>query len=283
MIESTALPDAFQFSQVKLQDYVDCARRFQLRHLIMQPWPALVVEPADEAERQRQRGSDFHRMVQQHILGVDAARLEEAVSDHGPRDPILLGWWKAYLTQPPADLPDTVRRAEILVAAPLAGHRFVAKFDLLAADPGHRLVVVDWKTLRNPPPRSKLAGRLQTLVYRYLAVEAGAGHFGGTPPSPEQVEMVYWFANAAGEVQRFGYDPEQHESAREYLTHLVREIATTREAIWPLTPDERQCRFCKYRSLCDRGVQAGFLENLDFDLEPDEPDIDLEQIAEIEF
>jgi hypothetical protein len=45
----------------------------------------------------------------------------------------------------------------------------------------------------------------------------------------------------------------------------------------------RQCRFCNYRSLCDRGVKAGFLVDLERDLEPEEIEIDLEQIAEIEF
>jgi hypothetical protein len=52
-----------------------------------------------------------------------------------------------------------------------------------------------------------------------------------------------------------------------------------------LTPDARQCRFCKYRSLCERGVKAGFLEELEDEVEsPDfEATLDLEQIAEVEF
>jgi CRISPR/Cas system-associated exonuclease Cas4 (RecB family) len=278
MTETSALPKCFQFSQARLQDYVDCPRRFQLRHLLMQPWPALIAEPAIEAEQDRQRGANFHRLVQQHTSGVDTDRLEEAI-----RDPILLQWWHAFLVHPPADLPEAVRRAELLVAAPLAGFRFVAKIDLLAADPGHRVVVVDWKTLRRVPPRPTLADQLQTLIYRYLAVEAGTTHFGGLRPGPRQVEMVYWFANAPEETQRFGYDQQQHNATRQYLADLVHEIQTTHASIWPLTDDGRQCRFCKYRSLCDRGVQAGFLDDLEFDLEPDEPEIDLEQIAEIEF
>ena len=70
------LPDLFQFSQGKLQDYVDCPRRFQLRYVLMQPWPALVVEPPDEAELQMRRGSDFHRLAQQQALGLEPERLE---------------------------------------------------------------------------------------------------------------------------------------------------------------------------------------------------------------
>jgi hypothetical protein len=159
----------------------------------------------------------------------------------------------------------------------------MARFDLLAGKPGKCLVLVDWKTVLRPIPRSVLSRRLQTRVYRYLAVEAGAAFNGGRAPQPHQVEMVYWFAPSGGRTERFPYDAEQHAAGRESLQDLIVEIAGHREATWPLTPDERHCRFCNYRSLCERDVKPGFLEDLEDDLEMSEPEIDLEQIAEIEF
>jgi hypothetical protein len=45
------LPPAFQFSQTSLQDFSDCQRRFQLRYLQEQDWPAPVAEPMAEMER----------------------------------------------------------------------------------------------------------------------------------------------------------------------------------------------------------------------------------------
>jgi hypothetical protein len=95
--------------------------------------------------------------------------------------------------------------------------------------------------------------------------------------------MVYWFAEFGGATERFAYDAEQFNADREYLETLIVEIANNRDSIWPLTPNERQCRFCNYRSLCERDVKAGFLEDLEEDLEPGELEIDLEQIAEVEF
>jgi hypothetical protein len=95
--------------------------------------------------------------------------------------------------------------------------------------------------------------------------------------------MIYWYANHGGAVERFPYDGTQHQAAREVLAGLVAEISARREAIWPLTTDERHCRFCNYRSLCERGVRAGFLEDLEEDVEPAEIEIDLEQIVEVEF
>ncbi len=88
------------------------------------------------------------------------------------------------------------------------------QYDLLAVEPGERLVVVDWKAVLKRPSRANLARRLQTRVYRYLAVEGGAAFNGGQPPEPEQVEMIYWFAEFGGAVERFPYDADQHAGRR---------------------------------------------------------------------
>jgi len=273
-----ALPDAFLFSQGNLQDYVDCQRRFQLRHVLTQPWPAIITEPALEAERHAQRGTDLHHLAHQHSLEIDAKRLEATIHDE-----VLARWWHTYLTYPPPGVPETVRRAEVVVSAPLAGHRLVAQYDLLAVEPGERLVVVDWKAVLKRPLRANLARRLQTRVYRYLAVEGGAAFNGGQPVEPEQVEMIYWFAEFGGAVECFPYDADQRRADGDYLVDLIAEIAGHSESIWPLTPDERQCRFCNYRSLCERGATAAFLADAEDDLEPAEVTIDLEQIAEVAF
>ena len=45
------LPINFLFSQASLNDYVECARRFQLRYLLEQEWPAVASEPLLERER----------------------------------------------------------------------------------------------------------------------------------------------------------------------------------------------------------------------------------------
>jgi hypothetical protein len=274
----TTLPATFQFSQQSLQDYVDCARRFQLRYVLMQPWPALVTGSPVAYEQQLQRSAHFHRLAHQHTLGLDPALLGSTIDD-----PELAAWWQTYLDHPPPGLPEELRRAEILLTAPLAGFRLLAKVDLLAAEPGQRMVIVDWKGTLKPPNRATWARRQQTLVYRYLAVEAGAAYFGGEPPAPEQVEMVYWFAAHGGATIRFGYDGAEHRAAGERLAQLVHEMGSHRAPVWPLTDDLRQCSFCNYRSLCERDVRPGFLEDLDDDLEQEEVDIDLEQVAEIEF
>lgn len=272
------LPETFQFTQGNLQDYVYCERRFQLRYVLMQPWPALITGSPAEYEQHVERGAALHRLAHQIFRGIEPERLSETIHDE-----TLARWWQTFLRQPPVDLPQAVRRAETVLAAPLAGHRLVAKYDLIAVQPGQRMVIVDWKTARRRPRRSELARRLQTVVYRYLAVEAGAELNEGRPPEPDQVEMIYWFAQSHGETQRFAYDDSQHESARAYLGDLISQVPAHTDPIWPLTADESHCRFCNYRSLCERGVRAGFFDDFEEDTEPFEDSIDLEQIAEVEF
>ncbi len=280
MTDHQAFPGLFRFTQQSLQDYVDCPRRFQLRYVLRQPWPAFPVDPPNAYRDHLQRGADFHRMAHQYALGLNSERLAETI-----QDPMLASWWQTFVDKPVADLPDTVRRPETLLGAPLAGYRLAAKYDLLAADPGERFVVVDWKTVLRRPHRSTLARRLQTRVYRYLAVESGAAYNDAQPPRPEQVEMVYWFAAAAGATERFQYDAAQHRADKLYLVSLIGQIVALVSDTWPLSPDDRQCRWCNYRSLCERDVTAGALTEVDVDLERDQSDLalDLEQIAEIEF
>lgn len=275
------LPETFQFSQASLQDYADCQRRFQLRYVLMQPWPGLITDSPLEFEQHLQRGAELHHLAHQYARGIALDRLADIVA----QDQILSRWWRTFLENPPARLPLTTRRAEVVLTAPLAGHRLLAKLDLLAADPGQRVVIVDWKTAHRRPSRRHLAQRMQTLVYRYLVVRAGAALLNGHQPLPEQVEMVYWFADHGGATERFRYDSAQHEAAQEYLATLITEISGLRTDVWPLTPDRRHCRFCNYRSLCDRGVKAGFLDELADEIESPEFEhpIDLEQIAEVEF
>jgi CRISPR/Cas system-associated exonuclease Cas4 (RecB family) len=271
------LPPAFQFSQNSLQDYADCPRRFQLRYVEGIRWPAVESEPLHEHEQLLEQGVEFHLLVQRHLQGIPPDQLT-------PHKRPLAEWWEAYLKSPPPNLPQGVQLPENQLSTPVGASRLMAKLDLLVVEPGRRVVIVDWKTSRSRPERAHLAQRLQTRVYPYVVAEAGAHLFGG-PLEPEQISLVYWFAQAPASPEVFEYSPAQHEDNRAYLTMLVQDILDRREDVWKLTDDESHCRFCIYRSLCNRGVQAGLLDegslaSLDdaFDF-----DIDLENVDEIAF
>ena len=310
------LPNDFQFSQGSLQDYVDCPRRFQLRYIQRLAWPAVEAEPPLENERHLQQGAAFHRLVHQHVLGLSPERLASTITDED-----LSRWWHNYLKSAPVD-PSASLYPEAILSAPVSGHRLVAKYDLIALmgssgldrspsttlrtgpspiekadfDELSRAVILEWKTSRKRPQRRWLAERLQTRVYPYLLVRAGSHLLeigdGGLemgdwrPFQPEQVEMVYWFANFPQDPERFPYDAAQYEADDHYLASLIEKIKGLGDEDFPLTPQERRCRYCPYRSLCQRGVRAGTFDGAEDDMMPEDLsqlDFDFEQIAEIEF
>jgi CRISPR/Cas system-associated exonuclease Cas4 (RecB family) len=296
------LPDNFTFSQSSLQDYLDCPRRFYLRHVQRLAWPALTAEPPLDNERFMKQGAAFHRLVQQHLLGVPAPRLASMLADRE-----LQSWWENYLQaqqDPQGGLPQGLAAelsgpgkrisTEITLSAPLGQYRLVGKFDALAisaAEHGRRAKIFEWKTNQQRPKPAQLASRIQTRAYLYLLVKAGACLNEGENLAPEQVEMIYWFARFPAQAQRFEYDTRQYTEDGEYLEGLVARVAASTEADFPLTRDEKNCRYCIYRSLCERGLRAGSLEDELSDLEVqaslagEAPGIDFsfEQIGEISF
>jgi len=272
-------PRDFQFSQHNLQDYVDCPRRFELRYLQKLLWPALQSEPVLEMEHRAELGRRFHEMVHQSHLGLP----EEQISNQA-RDVELVSWWSEYQASPILnDLP-TNRKSEFMLTAPFSGYRLVAKYDLIAVDPGQRAVIVDWKTSARPIPRKYLVERLQTRVYLYLLVSAGQSINAGKTLNREQVELIYWFTSQPDQPVHIQYSDKLFRSDEDYLQNLVKDISTRPAGEFPLTLDEKKCTYCVYRSLCDRGKRAG---NWQEDPEEDEPSPDIEfpfdQIGEIEF
>ena len=92
------LPPDFIFNQANLQDYVECRRRFQLRHLLELAWPAPVAEPAEEYEAHVRDGEAFHRLIQQHQLGLPVERLTAQAEVEAENEASHLAeWWRNYL------------------------------------------------------------------------------------------------------------------------------------------------------------------------------------------
>lgn len=271
-----SLPDDFVFSQSSLQDYADCPRRFELRYLLGQRWPAPEVDDMLALEQQTAQGELFHHLVQQHQAGVPTALFERYITDEEVRR-----WFVSYLASGLTELPSR-RRAEVSLTVPLGDYALTAKFDLLALDDTHA-VIVDWKTTSHLPKPDALRRRWQTIVYRYVLATGGATLNNGQAIPPAQITMLYWYPQYPLEARHFAYDAAQYAHDEAQLLALVAEIDQRRD--FPLTPDTTRCTYCVYRSLCNRGTFAGDFaayeqpestHNADFSL-------DLDQIAEIEF
>ncbi len=286
-MKGKTLPPTFHFSQSSLQDYVDCPRRFELRYVLRQAWPAVQAQPIQNAERQMWLGSAFHRLAHQFTVGIPVENITQGIDDDD-----LRRWWQAFLNAPPQGLPTAVRLAEVSLFTVVAGYRLMAKYDLIAADDG-RIVVVDWKTNQNRPPSAWLTRRLQTRVYPYIAAEVGksvisrhAERSEASQLSPGQVSMVYWFAEYPHQTTWFHYSQARHRENHDFLSGLIAEISARRPGDFPLTDDERRCRFCVYRSLCEKDLPPGEIaegEETETSTDVQDWEGDLEQVAEIAY
>ena len=137
------------------------------------------------------------------------------------------------------------------------------------------------------PRREWLAARPQTRVYPLVLAAAGQALNHGAPFDPGQIELVYWFTDFPNQPERFAYSRSQYEADHAFLLDLAERIDNLPPAEFYLTADEKRCRFCVYRSLCNRGEAAGELsEFAEFDDDSQSAagiQFDFEQIAEIQF
>ena len=137
-------------SQSSLQDYMDCARRFKLRYLDRLSYPAVEAEPTLENEKHLQEGEYFHRLVQQHLIGIPADQIAKLANT-----PNLQRWWGNFQSFRQTNLASLTNcLTEITLSAPLGNYRLLAKYDLIAIENDH-VTIYDWKTYRKRP-RSEL-------------------------------------------------------------------------------------------------------------------------------
>ncbi len=282
----------FQFSQSSLQDYRDCRRRFQLRYIYEFAWPAAESAPAMENERFLLRGSFFHRLAQQYFVGVPVDRLSASIQEAELRE-----WWQNFLdfssqtdgyissvlSEERSNRENRSLFPEISLSAPIGNYRLAAKYDLIVLVGNGSFKIYDWKTSNHRPKRKWLIERMQTRIYPYLLVRAGAALNHGIPIAPGEVEMTYWYAAFPDDPLHFPYSAAQFEQDHLFLQGLVDEIASLPPVQYQRTAQEDRCTYCAYRSLCERGEQAGNLDDQIDDHDADEILIDFEQIAEIEF
>jgi hypothetical protein len=270
-------PYPHDFSQHSLQDYLDCPLRFKLRHLDKFAWPAAQTDDQLENEMHQRKGVEFHRLVQQWAVGI-----EEAVLENGITDPHVHQWWDWFKTARglfPNGLearPGDLRQVEYTLIGQVAGLRLLAKLDLWIVRPGEQIWIFDWKTNRRPIPENVLTNRIQTRVYRYLAVSTGGRFAKAEIFPPEQVEMIYWQTALPGHLTRLQYSLEQYQRDGENLSHLMQEISSLREDQFEKTPDSRKCKFCNYRSYCERGLLPGSLDEME------QAGVELDDLSDVE-
>lgn len=276
-------PQDFYFTQAKLEDYLTCRRRFYWRYILELPCPAQVAEPAQDFERAYRNGAIFHQAVRQLMSGIPVEKVVAVI-----RDPDVRLWLDRFLQHiyplihpMGEEMRSRHEACEVLAAISFSGYRLLAKYDFISITEEGKAQIWDWKTSSTLPAFHTLEKRMQSVVYPLVLALGGYK----TAVAPEDIEMRYWFANFPLEVMRIPYSQDQLKRDTELLSHLLREITTAQEDYFVMTPDERICRLCVYRSLCARGRKAGRYTDEDIEsFEKEwEAELDFDQILEVEF
>ncbi len=211
--QNNALKDApdlassiLQISQSHLSQFTRCPRKFQYRYL--EQWG---LPTCDSQRDQQTLGSQFHNLLQQREMGLD---IQPFLKDSPP----LQQWFEALLQFPPPFIIGE-RRSEHQQTMVCEGFMLVVVYDLLIQN-SQQAQILDWKTYTRPRNLSDLLNDWQTRLYPYLLVETSSY-------SPEQVSMVYWFAQIRGKASHslvLPYDSAQHQQTQEQLRQVLSQL-----------------------------------------------------------
>jgi len=259
----TAINKSF-FSARSMQDFLECPRRFELRYMLQQSWPAPVTEPVLLYEERIRVGNEFHRIIQKYLIGIELNRLLGA--SVSPEIDQWLNAFHSFFTQ----LQFRTYFSELPLIMPFNNMFFRGVVDFAGLKSDNKLLIADWKTTFHPRRKDTILKSIQSILYPFMIFECRDTVFPGWKGKPEDLKMIYWFADQPEEVISLDYSQKIHKKNSEILNMLVETIGQTEPGSFQKTDDTKKCIYCEYRSLCERGDKAGPIHELE-----DEIDLDL--------
>jgi len=273
------MPDSLLLSQTKLDTFLICQRRFQLRYLRRLPWPDPPL--GDESAEVLARGQQFHQVMERHFLGLDV--VPDEIADGRVRH-----WWRQFQASRLA-MPNGRFLPEHRLTVPIDGHLLLGRFDLLVVgeEAGQPFAhIFDWKTGR-AREESDLRQHWQTRLYLALLAEGGGALWPNYPThgrslAPEAITLTYWYAADPDSPRQIRYSSAWHRENWAEIQAIAAQIETAlARNEWPLTEDWSACRQCAYQVYCGRQAAGSAplpveeaddpAEDAPFSLEPQTP------------
>jgi hypothetical protein len=274
------LANDFLFSANNLQDYLDCPRRFELKYILKQSWPAISSLPVQEMEYKIRIGNNFHKVIHQYLSGIPTSELEILIKDEKVK-----GWFEA-LQKYLKPLMAHPFFSEYSVISPINGFRFIAVFDFISFESNKKILIADWKTTARKPKNELFMQSIQSVIYPLIAYETRSRIFIGSEDlNPEDFSLKYFFPEFPDKTISLDFNKDTFTTNKTILLNLINEITNKESGAYEKTANDKRCAFCQYRSLCERGIQAGKLDDQEtstdttFELD----NLDFEQIEEIPF
>jgi hypothetical protein len=216
-----------------------CPRKFQ--HMVLDQF-GTPTSP-DQQERIT-RGDRFHRLMQQHELGLirqsadpQEQLLQQCVTDLMQVAPELFA-------------PALFRQSEHRRTLEINGFAIAVIYDLLILQE-NQAQIIDWKTYPRPIKGDRLAQDWQTRLYLFVLAETA-------DYEPDQLSMTYWFIEPGQTPQnlRFSYNATLHQQTQQELTQLLSRLTE-----WLKKYDEgealpqndgRHCQVCAFAVRCQK-------------------------------
>ncbi|MEL6928699.1 MAG: PD-(D/E)XK nuclease family protein [Cyanobacteria bacterium J06600_6] len=240
-------PDLIRLSQSHLNLLSFCPPKFQRVYI-----DCLASLTAPEQQESMQWGSRFHLLMQQRELTLP---IEPLLATEPDLDCSL----KALIEAAPELKSSTYiwREAEHCRTLSQDEFLFTVIYDLLIAE-SDQIIILDWKTYRQPMKAKVLRQNWQTRLYLYVLAET-------SEYQPEQIQMTYWFVKS-GQPSRvaINYSQSEHQQTKQELELLLTDLQQ-----WLYNYQELQIDF-PHRSNCeqkcpfyqDLGLQEAELEIL---------------------
>ncbi len=265
------LPQPFVFTQSNLQTFSNCPYQFYLRYVQHFQWPAAQARDVLQFEADRLAGARFHQLVHQLYLGLSLPKLSQM--EKNDPDSRVATWFDAFTTTFPQTLPGELF-PEYTLGVTLGGQELTAKYDLLQCDSGH-FTIYDWKTSHKQPSKTWLAGQMQSRVFPLVL----ALHLDEINQPFTELRMVYWEAAQPERPYIFKSTTQTLAEDQDYIFELMQKINRLSPPDFHKTDDIKRCRYCRYRSYCNRGAQPqvddGTFIEIHYQELSDEPEDDL--------
>jgi len=257
----------FSFSAKKIQDFIDCERRYELRYILNQSWPAITSQPILEIEYNMKKGNEFHYLVHQYFSGVHENILRKTL-----RNEIMIKWFDNFLSfHKTLKVKNTF--SEFPLTAQVGENKLTAIYDLIYLNQNEEVGILDWKTSKYIPKKTTLALKVQSILYPFLLNEISTEFLPGSHYSPENITMRYWFPSSPTKDFVFPYGHAAHEANRVFLENIIGEILVKKIGEFELTKDENKCGFCPYN----------FLKSESYNIDESDLIPDFDQLHEISF
>ncbi len=255
-----------QFSQTQIQDYMLCPRRYFLSHIQKITWPEPLSPSFQKIEESNRQGKAFHLFLNRLIQGVSYKELVSQVYETE-----LNLWLKNFKKYNP--LPENAKIfSEVELSAIYKEILWIGYIDAAAFLPG-KIQIYDWKTSRNIGDPNVLVKSPQTRLYCFLSMlnhENYKNYCGSI--TPDQIEMIYWYARFPSNPIHLPYSPELFEKDLIYFKDMAEKLCHENRTDYPQTIQRNNCHVCRFQTYCFKetdfeqdGLDDDFLDSERFD------------------